>query len=182
MIKLETVLLRAVTESDADNYFKWINDTETNFYRGLYPPTSEVVAKAWVREQLHQTAEALTLAIDVSTDRGPLPVGFIGLRGACARSRRAEMWIYLGDKEQWGHGFGQTAIKALCKYAFEEMNLHRLWLECDPENASGVRCYENVGFMREGTQRQAYFRRGAFRDTIFMGLLKPDWEKASALK
>lgn len=183
MIKHENVILRAVQKSDSENYLKWINDPETNFYRGLYPPTSEVVAQAWVQEQLHQTTEKISLAIEkLDGDKSTGAIGFVGLRGACPRSRRAEIWIYLGDKTQWGHGYGLNSIQAVCNYAFTEMNLHRLWLECDPEHAAGVRCYEKVGFVREGTQREAYYRRGAFRDTIIMGLLRPDWEKTSALK
>ena len=183
MIKLNNITLRAVAEADADSYFKWINDSETNFYRGLYPPTSEAVAKAWVQEQINQTTEKLSFAVETNEPGTSRELaGFIGLRGICGRSHRAEMWIYLGDKEKWGRGYGQNAISALCQYAFTDMNLHRLWLECDPEHAAGVRCYEKVGFVREGTQRDGYYRRGQFRDTIIMGLLKPDWERASAQK
>jgi len=183
MIKFESILLRAVRESDAESYYKWINDSETNFYRGLYPPTSEIVAQTWVKEQLHNTTEKVSLAIEKNDDdKTSTAIGFVGLRGACPRSRRAEIWIYVGDKSQWGHGYGLSAIKAVCQYGFTEMNLHRIWLECDPEHTAGVRCYEKVGFVREGTQRDAYFRRGAFRNTIIMGLLKPDWEKTSLQK
>jgi len=178
MIKHENIVLRAVTEKDADAYLKWINDPETNYFRGLYPPTSEVVAKAWIQEQLHQTAEKLSLAVETS-DSGKL-VGFIGLRGICGRSRRAEMWIYLGDKEVWGKGYGTNALVAICQHAFSDMNLHRLWLECDPEHYAGVKCYEKVGFVREGIQRDGYYRRGQFRDTMIMGLLRPDWQKAQS--
>jgi RimJ/RimL family protein N-acetyltransferase len=181
MIKLNKIGLRAVEESDAVYYFKWINDPETNFYRGLYPPTSEIVAKNWIAEQLNQAAEKLTLAIDLYGDEALIgTIGFVGLRGICSRSRRAEMWIYVGDKFQWGNGYGKDSISAICQYAFSEMKLHRLWLECDPEHIAGVTCYQKIGFVHEGTQRDGYFRRGKFRNTITMGLLKPDWEKASA--
>jgi len=183
MIRHNNIALRAVEEGDASSYLKWINDPETNFYRGLYPPTSEAVANAWIKEQLNQTTEKLTFAIEeMRGDAVVGLIGFIGLRGICARSRRAEMWIYLGAKNRWGEGFGKDSLFTICQYAFSEMNLHRLWLECDPEHVASVQCYEKNGFVKEGTQREAYYRRGKFRDTIIMGLLRPDWENASSLK
>ncbi len=182
MINLENIRLRAIESSDSRFYYNWVNNAETNQWRGLYPPTSEAAAQKWVDDQAATTMTAeisdrFSLAVEIGPDTGCFEhVGFIGLRGICSRSRRAELWIYLGDKWAWNKGVGKEAVRGLCQFAFEEMNLHRLWLECDPEHQGGVRCYQKAGFVEEGRLRQAYFRRGQFRDTIMMGLLKPDWE------
>jgi RimJ/RimL family protein N-acetyltransferase len=116
------------------------------------------------------------VAIEADTEGKSSFIGFVGLRGICPRSRRAEIWIYIGDKAFWGKGLGQEATTALCRHAFEEMNLHRVWLELDPENVGAKKCYEKAGFVLEGTLRQAYYRRGKYRDTCMMGLLRPDFE------
>lgn len=52
---------------------------------------------------------------------------------------------YIGDIEEWGKGLGTEAIQIFCDYVFNNMNIYRLWLECDPENGA-VRCYEKNGF------------------------------------
>ncbi len=162
---------------DARRYEAWINDDETNFWRGLYHPTTTAEAKRWIKEQMHAAPDHMAVAIEMGSNGKPTTVGSMGLRGICPRSRRAELWIYLGDKAVWGKGLGQEAIFALCRYGFVEMNLFRIWLETDPQHRSALRCYEKAGFINEGTLRKAYYRRGKFRDTCIMGLLRPDFEK-----
>ena len=176
MIRGEQLLLRAIESGDFNHYHSWINDEETNQWRGLYHPTSLEEATRWIEEQRKPSSDKLSLAI--SYGAGEL-IGFIGLRGICARSRRAEIWIYIGSKNHWNKGIGYDAIQALCDYAFSEMNLFRLWLECNPEFVPVVRCYERAGFIEEGRLRKAYYRQGQFRDTCIMGLLREDWEKQS---
>jgi RimJ/RimL family protein N-acetyltransferase len=165
--------LRAIEAKDVGAYHDWINDEETNQWRGLHHPQAKEDAEKWIELQRTRRPEALSLAIE-ATD-GTL-VGFIGLTGICARSRRAEIWIYLGSKPHWNKGIGEDAVRTLCNYAFEQMNLFRIWLECNPEYTNVVKCYEKVGFVREGTLRKAYYRHGAFRDTCIMALLRDEFK------
>jgi RimJ/RimL family protein N-acetyltransferase len=172
VIKGAKVWLRAVEAEDAERYHQWINDPVTNDQRGLYHPLSQAQAAAYVADKA-PSPEALTLTV---CRGGGDAIGLIGLRGICARSRRAEIWIYLGERSEWGKGFGTEAIRLLTDYAFDEMNLHRIWLECDPDNSAAVRSYEKNGFRLEGRHRDGYFRHGRFRDTVVMGVLRTDRE------
>lgn len=173
MIRGNKVFLRAIEANDVSLYHQWINDEETNQWRGLYHPTSQEAAAQWIEEQRKTSSTNLSLAIAHNQDG---LIGFIGLKSICSRSRRAEIWIYIGSKPHWNQGIGQDAIFALCKYAFEQMNLFRIWLECNPEFEPVVKCYEKIGFQEEGRLRKAYYRDGKFRDTCIMGLLKDDWK------
>ena len=173
MIRGKLVNLRAVETGDADLYYKWINNEETNQWRGLYHPTNREEAAKWIESHTGSKTEALNLAIE--TIQGEL-IGFIGLQGICARSRRAELWIYIGSKTHWNQGIGTDSIRTLCNYAFGQMNLFRISLECNPEFQNVIHCYDKLGFVREGTLRKAYYRDGAFRDTCIMGLLRDDFK------
>lgn len=180
MIEGKRVKLRAIELGDAETYHAWINDAETNQWRGLYHPTSKAGADTWIQEQSMPSPDRLSLSIEASTESASVThVGLIGIRGICSRSRRAELWIYIGDKTLWGSGYGVESVEALCRYAFEEMNLYRIWMECDPEFKAAVKCYETAGFVKEGVLRKAYYRRGEYRDTCIMGLLRPDFERKS---
>jgi RimJ/RimL family protein N-acetyltransferase len=172
MIRGNHVIFKAIEVADVENYHAWINDEETNQWRGLYHPTSREESLKWIEDKRKSCSDRINLSIHTTVGKH---IGFIGLQSICPRSRRAELWIYIGDKEYWGKGFGEDATRTLCKYAFEQMNLHRLWLECNPDFVQVTRCYEKVGFKHEGTLRQAYYRDGAFRDTCIMGLLSSDF-------
>jgi RimJ/RimL family protein N-acetyltransferase len=171
VIRGKAVSLRAIEQADVSRYYGWINDEETNLWRGLYHPMALEEATEWISNQRKKSPDFLSLSIEEASGEH---IGFIGLRGICSRSRRAEIWIYIGAKNFWNQGIGEDSIRALCKYAFEEMNLVRIWLECDPEFVAGLNCYLKVGFQKEGTHRQGYYRNGKFRDTCTMALLRDE--------
>lgn len=172
MIRGKIILLRAVEAEDRARYYNWINDEETNQWRGLFHPTSKEEAAIWIEDLRQRNPSALNLAIEANGEH----IGFIGLRGICARSRRAEIWIYIGSKFHWNKGIGQDAVQTLCDYAYLQMNLHRIWLECNPDFVPVVKCYERVGFTEEGRLRDGYYRDGKFQNTCIMALLRNDWE------
>jgi RimJ/RimL family protein N-acetyltransferase len=70
------------------------------------------------------------------------------------RADRAELGISIHDKTQWSKGLGTDAVRLVVDYAFEELDLNRVELTTDEENARAIRCYEKVGFVREGLLRQ----------------------------
>jgi RimJ/RimL family protein N-acetyltransferase len=176
MIRGNLVVFKPIEVTDLENYHLWINDEETNQWRGLYHPTSREEALKWIESKRQTQSDTLNLSIHTADGKH---IGFIGLQAICPRSRRAELWIYIGDKEYWGKGFGEDSARTLCKYAFEQMNLYRIWLECNPDFTQVTRCYEKVGFKQEGTLRHAYYRDGAFRDTCIMGLLRSEFLPSS---
>lgn len=45
-------------------------------------------------------------------------------------------------------GIGQALLRALLYAATGERNLHRVWLSVRPDNASAIRLYEKLGFIR----------------------------------
>lgn len=171
MIKGDIIQLRAVNESDSKFYNSWINDTETNQWRGLYFPESAEASHSFLQELYKNSMERLTLTICMDE----IPIGLIGLRNICSRSRRAELWIYLGDKTRWNGGIGTDATRSLVDFGFKEMNLQRIWLECDPEYQPAIKLYTKLGFQTEGILRSSYFRRGKYRNSCIMGLLAIEW-------
>ena len=106
-------------------------------------------------------------------------VGDCGLRKIDWKSRKAEFFITIGEKQLWGKGLGSDALRIVIRLAFHRMNLNRLWLTTLADNSRAVRCYEKCGFVREGLLRQESFVDGKYRDVFMMGLLREDNEAAS---
>lgn len=168
MLAGKLVFLRAVEATDSQFYFNWINDPETNNLRGLYFPASNDEATQTVKQLAIRSQTEFTFAI---TDKQKNPIGFIGLRSICSRSRRGELWIYIGDKNYWNKGYGQDSLKTLLDFSFNEVNLHRIWLECDAGFSAAIKCYSKVGFKTEGVLKDGYFRNGKYKDTMIMAVL-----------
>ena len=72
----------------------------------------------------------------------------------------------------------QEALKALLAYAFDELAMRRIEADVDPRNMASIRTVERLGFQREGYLRERWQVNGEIQDTLFYGLLRPDWERA----
>ncbi|MFN2157525.1 MAG: GNAT family N-acetyltransferase, partial [Anaerolineae bacterium] len=71
----------------------------------------------------------------------------------------------------WGKGYGSDAIRTLLRFAFDEMNLHRVQLTVYEDNARAIRAYEKCGFRHEGRLRDAVYRKGRYYDMLLMSVL-----------
>jgi RimJ/RimL family protein N-acetyltransferase len=85
--------------------------------------------------------------------------------------------IGIGEREYWGKGYGKDAMRIMLRYAFMELNLHRVSLNVYEYNPRAIRSYEKAGFTVEGRQRQALNRDGRRWDMIYMGSLREEWKR-----
>ena len=72
-------------------------------------------------------------------------------------------------------GYGTRIYEALKYYAFDHLNVHRLWLCVLATNKRGIHLYEKVGFKNEGRYREAIFRYGKYVDYVLMSCLEPEY-------
>lgn len=113
----------------------------------------------------------------IRTLEGDKVIGEINLDGIRLNHRDCFVGIGLGEREYWGKGYGTDAMRIILRYAFTELNLHRVTLDVFEYNPRGVRSYEKAGFVHEGRERGTLLREGKRWDLIFMGILREDWIK-----
>ena len=89
-------------------------------------------------------------------------------------NRKAELSIIL-TKEHQSSGFGKAAMQKIMEYAFEKMNLHRLEAEVIEFNKPSIKLVESLGFIKEGTLREAKYSDGKYWDIYRYGILKPEF-------
>jgi RimJ/RimL family protein N-acetyltransferase len=106
------------------------------------------------------------------------PVGDIDLFRIDERNRSAMIGIGIWSAEDRGKGYGYDALRTVVRWAFEHLNLHRIELNVDPENAAALRIYERAGFVVEGRRRKHHFERGAYHDELTMGILREEFQAA----
>ncbi len=178
MIYGERVRLRAVERSDLPTFVRWFNDPEVRQYLDIYEPISTEGEEQWF-EDLQKRQDVRVYALEARVGEEWVHIGNIGLHRIRWKDRNAVLGIAIGEKEYWGKGYGADAIRTILRFAFEEMNLHRVELEVIDFNHRARRCYEKVGFRYEGTRRQAVFRNGAYHDLIVMSILRDEFRSES---
>ena len=126
--------------------------------------------KRWIEEGAGKD-DALRLVVE-RLDEGVL-LGAISLGEIEAPQRTGLLGLWVGEPF-WDSGYGTDALRTLCRFAFDHMNMHRIELSVLATNARAIHAYEKVGFALEGTRRQAEFVGGEHVDAHIMGLLAGD--------
>ena len=70
---------------------------------------------------------------------------------------------------------GTEAHYLLARYVFEELHYRRYEWKCDALNLPSRRAAERLGFVYEGTFRQAVVYKGRTRDTDWLSMIDKDW-------
>ena len=102
-------------------------------------------------------------------------IGMAGLGDVQLMHRTAMFGITIGDPEYWGRGYGTDAARLILNYAFNELNLYRVYTSTIGYNERAARAYEKAGFKREGAWRSAIERECKRYDVIHFGLLREEW-------
>ncbi|WP_297406075.1 GNAT family protein [uncultured Cetobacterium sp.] len=98
-------------------------------------------------------------------------IGGCGINSIDRKNSIAEIGIWLG-KEYHGKGFASDALRLLCSYLFNELNIHKIKLFYFEFNDAARACYDAVGFKPEGINRQEIYRYGRYSDVITMGMFR----------
>jgi RimJ/RimL family protein N-acetyltransferase len=170
------VMLDAIDlETEAADFIKWFEDGE--FFRLLDDRLAKIPTLESNRELLEKINQTGFL-FGIRTRKEQRLIGFIALGEFNHPAHEAWVGIGIGDVAHRGKGYGTDAMDLILRFAFLELNLNRVSLDVFEYNTRGVRAYEKAGFKLEGRERESIFRDGKWWDTLFMGVLKKEWEQA----
>lgn len=176
MLRGQKVVLRAVRREDMERQWAAENDPEIYFLDGGRPrPTSLESLFAHFDQNIGKGDGGVSFAIEADGQY----IGHCGLYSVDATARHCELGIEINDKGYWGRGYGRDAIRLLLDYAFQHMNMHRVWLNTHSENERAIRCYKACGFVEEGRLRQHIWVSGHYVDRIVMGVLRGETASAA---
>jgi RimJ/RimL family protein N-acetyltransferase len=172
------VYLRPLGLEDAVTLTAWLNDPEVTRNLLVYRPLTQMAEEAFLRK-ISESESDIVLGIMV---REPEQfIGVTGLHHFDFRNCHASFGISIGDKTAWGKGYGTEATRLMVRYAFETLNLNRVWLHVHEYNERGFRVYQKVGFRTEGRLRQDVFRDGRYWDTLVMAVLREEWGASDSI-
>ena len=97
-------------------------------------------------------------------------LAFGGLTNIDYSIRKAEFYVFVNPSKQ-KQGIGTKATGLLCKYGFEVLQLHKVYLYTNATNVGAQKTYEKVGFKLEGVHRQEKIKNESYEDRLYYGLL-----------
>ncbi len=100
-----------------------------------------------------------------SVQRGPYQNAYVGY------------WI---DEALAGNSYVPEAFAVLCRYAFEELGLHRLQASIIPRNRASHRVVEKLGLRDEGTALRYLEIDGVWEDHVRYAITAEEWAERRA--
>ncbi len=167
------MLLRPVQASDVAASLE--PDHEADRLTGTHPTPGGLSVEQ--RQDWYATradhADRLDLAvIDQATG---LYAGEVVLNELDDDNQSCNFRICLFYSRNRNRGLGTEATRLILAHAFETVGLHRVDLEVYEFNPRARRVYEKVGFVYEGTKRQALRWDGEWIDAHVMSILAEEW-------
>ena len=95
-----------------------------------------------------------------SVQRGPFQSAYVGY------------WI---DEAQAGHSYTPEAVVLAIRYAFEELDLHRVQISIVPRNGASRRVVEKLGIRSEGVAERYLEIDGVWEDHIRFAMTAEEW-------
>lgn len=174
----KTVNLRGVELEDIKKiHMKWLDDSEVTHHMlmGAMPGMSERAEEEYNR-LVKSANDAVFVIIDKKSKKSIGTCGLYTINWIC---RHTEYRILMGETEYHKKGYCKEVTELVLKYAFDKLNLNKVWLGVNAENIGGVKCYTKAGFVEEGTLRKEIYRNGKYYDAIRMSILLEEYNALS---
>jgi [ribosomal protein S5]-alanine N-acetyltransferase len=87
---------------------------------------------------------------------------------------------YWMDEARAGNGYTPEAVIVLCRYAFEDLALHRVQISIIPRNRASRRVVEKLGLRDEGIAERYLQINGRWEDHVRYALTVEEWTSRAA--
>jgi RimJ/RimL family protein N-acetyltransferase len=105
--------------------------------------------------------------------------GIIEIRDIEQEHSQAELSFWLAP-DVWGGGYMSEALKTIVCFAFESLELNRLYAYHMIRNPGSGKVLQKNGFVREAVLRQRVRKWGVFEDVALWAILKEDWQRGGS--
>lgn len=90
-------------------------------------------------------------------------------------NHRAEVGYSL-LQQHFGKKIGTEALNAVIHYGFNQLNLHSIEANTDPNNIASQKILESQGFENEANFKENFYFNGQFLDSKIYSLLQKNWK------
>jgi RimJ/RimL family protein N-acetyltransferase len=177
LLQGEHVRLTALNADDLPTIARWQEHSEYQRMFDASPayPRSIAQLTQWLNGE-PQGRDAFLFGVRVL--EGDDLIGFMDISGIIWAMQVGWLGIGIGERQYWGKGYGSEATRLALKFAFHEINLHRVQLTVFSYNTRAIKLYEKLGFQREGVFREFLHRDGQRHDMLLYSLLRREWEES----
>ena len=175
LIETERLLLRNIDLQDLDTFLEYRNDPFVASYQSWEPNLKRKQVSEFIYElQKQKIGEpGKWNQIVWILKENMVHIGDCALK-VHENNMQAELGFTLSRNYQ-GKGYAYEATGALINYAFEELNLHRVFSITDCKNTSAIKLLKTLGMRQEGHFIENIFFKGSWGNEYLFAILQKEW-------
>ncbi|MGE7908176.1 GNAT family N-acetyltransferase [Lysinibacillus xylanilyticus] len=170
-LETERLILRELTQEDAESVFNCFSNEEVTRYYGLEPFKEIQQAENLVILFSNNFAGKRGVRWGIERKESKGIIGTIGFNLWSPNHRRAEIGYEI-HPDYWRNGYTQEAVTEIVSYGFEHMGLTRIGAVVFTENEASNKLLTKIGFQQEGILRDYMYQNGQAHDTFVYSILK----------
>ena len=131
----------------------------------------------FIRQARQRTSTHYQLAITLKGDSGII--------GTCGLRAEAHQQASLGcglAREKQASGYAMEAMHALVEFAFNNLQLHRVYVETLTENRAAIALCKKSGLRFEAEFVDNQYFKGQWWNTSILAMLKSEWIEQRQLR
>lgn len=167
----EKLTLRTYESTDNTFIHRLVNDPSVMSYWFEEPYQS----KSLIDERFEKMKKDPHVRSFILTN-GDGALGLVQLFDIHYVHRKAEFAIIIDPKQQ-GNGYAAVATRLAMDYAFNVLNLHKLYLYVDEINEKAIHVYKKCGYKTVATLPEEFFVNGTYHNVVVMNMYRRDYEK-----
>ena len=166
------VYLRPITDSEEDtnNIIRWRNSDVVRPYFIYQKPFTVGGHKQWLEKEIFSGKGFQFIVCRIEDDK---PIGSAYLRDYDKEWRKAEFGMFIGEEIEKGKGIGTEIMGLSTKFAFEDLNLHKVYSRLFAENKPSFYSTQKNGYDKEAYLKDEVMINGEYRDIILVGKINP---------
>ena len=175
----KNVSIREITKEDTSNIIKWRNSQHVMDVFIERTPLTEEKHLDWY-ENMVKTGKVVQFIMVDNVNN--VDFGSAYLKNIDNINHKAEYGIFIGEDDYLSQGYGNRITSLVLDYAFNTLNLHKVYARILKYNKQSYNMFHKLGFKEDALFREEVFIEGEPKDVYFVSIIKEEWENVNKEK
>jgi len=178
MLKGKNINLRELRKSDLEKINKWRNNLYNKIMTQSYRlPVTFMQDEDWLNKKALSSTNSEVFFI---IEKENTPIGIAQLTNIDYVSGTAIWGIIIGEIENQGKGYGSEAQLLLFNYAFNVLNLRKVFCYIGSYNNKSIKMHKKLKYVKEeGCLKNHYYFNNKYWDVYILAYYKEDFKECS---
>jgi len=171
------VYLRPVLKSDVDLLTRWFNDPVVGKYTRTRGPLQPAAIEERTIGPSKIDRHAFIIVLKGASAEEDIPIGWMNIFDIDFVNGTATTGAGIGEKVHWNKGYGTEAKMLLLDFAFNRLNLRKIYSKTYSFNKRSRRYSEKCGYRLEAILKKHHCCDGRLFDELTLSVYADRWRK-----